>query len=101
MINILLIKFILLVISVFTGYFGGYLLTEKYPLSKYDVFKFKAFECRPCLSFHIAWVTSTAISLQMCDLVMLVMGVIFALFLWWGLKVDQDEKTITIDENDL
>lgn len=94
----LAIKFILLVFSVFLGYFLGYLLTEKYPMSRYDVFKFTAFECRQCLSFHIAWVTSTLISLILEDWLMMGLGIIFALILYLGLRIDQERKTIIIDD---
>ena len=42
----LTIKFVLLVLAVDLGYFLGYLFTEtKFRLAKYDIFKFKAFEC--------------------------------------------------------
>lgn len=95
------IKFILLVLSVLIGYFLGYLLTEtKLRLAKYKVFQMKVWECRPCLSFHIAWVTSTFISLLLGDLVMLLFGILFALGLWAGLKLDEKERTITLNEYD-
>ena len=94
----LAIKFILLVISVFIGYTLGYLLTEKYTLSNWSLFNFEAFKCRQCLSFHIAWVTSTLISLLFEDWVMLVIGVAFAFMLFLGLKIDQKRKTIRIED---
>ena len=95
----LLIKFILLLISMMTGYFLGYLFTEtKYYLAKYPVFRFKAFECRKCLSFHIAWITSTAISLLFADWVMVLVGFILAFSLFFALLMDEKEKTITIEE---
>lgn len=90
-------KFVLLVISVFIGYFLGYFLTEtKYRLARYEVFQFKMFECRKCLSTHIAWVTSTFISLLFNDWLMLIVGLIFAGFLFLGLYLDEKEKTITL-----
>lgn len=90
-------KFVLLVVSVIIGYVFGYVFTmTKYDLAKYDLFKFKAFECRPCLSFHIAWVTSTFISLLFNDWIMLIIGVIFALIMWFGLIIDEKQKTIKI-----
>ena len=95
--NMLAIKFILLVLSVFTGYSLGYIFTEtKYRLAHFDFFKFEAFECRQCLSFHIAWVTSTFISLLFVDWYMLIIGVFFAFMLYIGLRIDQKNKTIKI-----
>jgi len=96
----LAIKFILLVISVFIGYTLGYLFTEKYTLSNWSLFNFEAFKCRQCLSFHIAWVTSTLISLLFEDWIMLVIGVAFAFMLFLGLKIDQKRKTIRIEDLD-
>ena len=95
----LAIKFLLLLVSVFAGYFLGYFFTEtKYRLSRYDVFKMTVWECRQCLSFHIAWVTSTFISLLFDDWIMLIVGVVFAFALFAGLKIDQKIKTIKIEE---
>lgn len=95
--NILVIKFALLLSSALIGYFLGYFLTEtKYRLSRYRIFQFKAFECRPCLSFHLAWITSTFVALSFADWIMLIIGVIFAFALFAGLKIDQKEKTISI-----
>ena len=93
----LAIKFLLLVASVLIGYVLGYVFTEtKYDLAKYRLFQFKAFECRKCLSFHIAWVTSTVLSLLFEDWIMLIIGVIFAFILFVGLKIDEKQKTIKI-----
>jgi hypothetical protein len=94
----IVIKFILLLISVFTGYFLGYLFTEKYQISKYKVFDFKAFKCRKCLSTHIAWVTSTIFSLMFADWVMLFFGLVFAAALFLGLKIDEKEKTVSVSD---
>ena len=95
----ILVKFLLLLLSVFIGYFLGYFLTEtKYRLAKYDVFKMIVWECRPCLSFHIAWVTSTIISLAFGDWIMLAIGITFAFALFFGLKIDQKNKTVNLDE---
>ena len=95
----LAIKFLLLLASVLTGYFLGYLLTEtKYRLARYDVFKMKVWECRKCLSTHIAWVTSTFISLLFVDFCMLIIGLIFAGALFTGLYIDERQRTITLDE---
>ena len=89
----------MLVVSVLLGYFLGYFFTEtKYSLSQFDVFKFKGFECRPCLSFHIAWVTSTAFSLIFPDIYMLIIGIVFAFLLHIGLKIDQKNKTVKVDD---
>lgn len=94
----LAIKFILLVISVLIGYTLGYVFTEtKLRLSKWKLFQFEAFQCRQCLSFHIAWVTSTIISLLFNDWMMLLVGIGFALMLFIGLKIDQKRKTININ----
>lgn len=92
------VKFLILVLSVFTGYGLGYLFTEtKFNLSKWKLFQFEAFECRPCLSFHIAWVTSTFFALLFMDFKMLLVGVVFAFVLWIGLKIDQKHKTESIN----
>lgn len=97
----LAIKFLLLILSVLTGYFLGYIFTEtKYRLSKWEVFQFKMFECRKCLSTHIAWVTSTFISLLFNDWLMLIIGLIFAGFLFLGLYLDQKEKTVSLEDYD-
>ena len=95
---IAVIKFILLLISVFTGYFLGYLFTEKYQISKYPVFDFEGFRCRKCLSTHIAWVTSTIFALLFGDWAMLVLGFIFAGALFLGLKIDEKEKTVKLED---
>lgn len=96
---ILVIKFALLLLSALTGYFLGYFLTEtKYRLSKYRIFQFKAFECRPCFSFHLAWITSTFVALSFADWIMLIIGVVFAFALFAGLKIDQKEKTESVFE---
>lgn len=92
----LAVKFILLVLSVFIGYTLGYVFTEtKLRLAKWKLFQFEGFQCRPCLSFHIAWVTSTIISLLFGDWMMLLVGIGFAFMLWVGLKIDQKRKTIS------
>ena len=93
----LAVKFSLLILSVLIGYFLGYFLTEtKYRLARYDVFKMTVWECRKCLSTHIAWVTSTFISLLFNDWLMLIIGLIFAGFLFLGLYLDERQKTITL-----
>ena len=97
----LAIKFLLLLFSVFLGYFLGYFLTEtKYRLARYDVFKMAVWECRKCLSTHIAWVTSTFISLLFEDLYMLIIGLIFAGALFTGLYIDERQRTISLDDFD-
>ena len=97
----LTIKFILLLVSVFIGYFLGYMFTEVFEFAnKYKILDFEAFKCRRCLSFHISWVTSTIISLLFEDFWMLLIGIIFAFALFFGLKIDQKRKTINIEEWD-
>ena len=97
----LAIKFLLLLFSVFTGYFLGYIFTEtKYRLARYDVFKFQAFECRKCLSTHIAWVTSTLFATIFEDWLVFIIGLIFAAALFTGLYIDEKNKTITLEEMD-
>jgi hypothetical protein len=89
------IKFILLVICVLIAYVLGYVFTEtKYDLQKYPIFDFEAFKCRQCLSFHISWVLSTFISLLFNDWIMVIVGIIFALFLFIGLKIDENKRMI-------
>lgn len=97
----LAIKFIILVLCVFLGYFGGYLFTEVWNIGKYKVFDFKAFQCRPCLSFHISWVSSTFMALLLTDAVMIPIGIAFAFALWVGLKIDQKNKTVKLEDYDL
>lgn len=98
----LVFKFILLLLSVFSGYILGFLLTEtKFTLSRYRIFQFKAFECRPCLSFHIAWVISTIIGLYFENYLMIGIGILFAFALFIGLKQDQKHKTITLEDLDI
>ena len=94
-------KFILLVFSVLFGYALGYVLTEtKYRLARYPLFQFQAFECRKCLSTHIAWVTSTFISLLFGDWLMLIVGLVFASALFTGLYIDERNRTIKIEDFD-
>lgn len=94
----LAIKFTLLILSILIGYFLGYFFTEtKYRLGQYRVFQFKAFECRKCLSFHIAWVTATFISLLFNDLIMVAFGIAMAFMLFAGLYLDEKEKTISLE----
>ena len=95
------IKFLLLVFSVLFGYTMGYIFTEtKYRLSRYPLFQFQGFECRKCLSTHIAWVTSTFISLLFGDWIMLIIGLVFAGFLFLGLYIDQKNNTVRIEDFD-
>lgn len=93
----LAVKFILLVLSVFIGYLGGYLFAEKWNIGRFKIFDFEGFKCRQCLSFHIAWVTSTIISLLFNDWMMLLIGIGFALMLFIGLKIDQKRRTVDIN----
>lgn len=90
----LVVKFLLLLLSTLLGYFGGYFFTEVLDIDRYKVFQFKAFQCRPCLSFHISWVISTIFALAFLDWDMAIVGVGFALMLWIGLKIDQRNKTV-------
>lgn len=95
----LVIKFICLVLSMFIGYTLGWYFTEKNRLAdKHPLFQFTAFECKSCLSFHIAWVTSTIISLAFGDWIMLAIGIIMALIMWLGIKTDEKNKTVNLDE---
>ena len=89
------VKFIILVLCVLIAYTLGYIFTEtRYDLQKYPLFDFEAFKCRKCLSFHISWVLSTFTSLLFNDWIMLVVGIIFALFLFIGLKIDENKRMI-------
>ena len=97
----LAVKFLLLILSVFLGYFLGYFLTEtKYRLARYDVFKMTVWECRKCLSTHIAWVTSTFISLLFNDWIMFTIGLFFAAMLFIGLRIDEKNRTVKIEDMD-
>ena len=94
----LCIKFLILVFVIFLAYTVGYYVVDVYDLSsRHDLFKFTAFECRPCFTFHVAWVTSTAISLLFGDFMMLFIGILFALLTYIGMKKDIENKTIKID----
>lgn len=87
------IKFLILVICVLVAYTLGYIFTEtKYDLQRYPLFDFEGFKCRKCLSFHISWVLSTFISLLFGDFIMLVLGIIFAAFLFLGLHIDEKKR---------
>lgn len=91
----LAIKFIILVGLTLLAYVLGYIFTEtKLDLARWKLFQFKAFECRPCLSFHICWVLTTFVSLIYMDWIMLIVGFVFAFGLFIGLKIDQKNKTI-------
>lgn len=91
----LTVKFLLLIASVLIGYFLGYLLTEtKYRLARLRAFQMIVWECRKCLSFHIAWVTSTAISLLFGDWIMMALGIVFAFMLFAGLRIDEKNKFV-------
>lgn len=93
------IKFLSLLASVFAGYFLGYLFTEtKYRLARYDVFKMTVWECRKCLSTHIAWVTSTLFATIFEDWLVFIIGLIFAAALFTGLYLDEKNKTIKIED---
>lgn len=98
----LAIKFILLLFSVFVGYILGFIFTEDedFRLSRFRLFQFQAFECRKCLSTHIAWVTSTLISLIFEDWLMLIIGLVFAAALFTGLYIDEKNKIIDLDDYD-
>ena len=97
--ELLVIKFVALVICVLAAYVFGYLFTEKWDVpSKMPMFRFKAFECRKCLSFHTCWILTTTASLYFLDWVMLLIGVCFAALLFIGLWVDEKNKTIKIEK---
>ena len=83
---------------IFLAYTVGYYVVDVWDIStKHDLFKFTAFECRPCLTFHMAWVTSTDISLLFGALMMLFIGRLLALLTYIGMKKDVENKTIKID----
>ena len=93
----LAIKFIILIGLVLLAYVLGYIFTEtKLDLAQWRLFQFKAFECRPCLSFHICWVLTTFVSLIYMDWIMLIVGISFAFVLFIGLKIDQKNKTLNL-----
>lgn len=94
----LTVKFLLLIISTLVGYTLGFIFTEdeKFRLGKYRLFHFQAFECRPCLSFHITWVLTTLCSTLFEDWIMLSIGIVFAFILHIGLKIHQRNNTIKL-----
>lgn len=92
--DIMALKFLILSACCALGYFGGWFLTEKWPLSSLGgPFRFTAFECRSCLSFHLAWWPAVLVSLAMGDIVMALIGVAMALMVHWGIRIDEREKT--------
>lgn len=89
----LTLKFILLILSMLVGYTLGYVFTEtKYDLQKYPLFRFKAFACRPCLTFHICWVTATAVSLAFESWEMVAIGIAMSFGVFAGLKIDEKQR---------
>ena len=92
---ILLFKFLTLVGAVLVSYTLGWFFTSKFDLaSKSSLFQFKAFECRPCLTFHFNWVISTCLAIVFGDWIMFAIGILFSFILWAGLLIDEKEKTI-------
>lgn len=88
------VKFLILTATAIIGYVGGYYLTEVKPISKLGrLFQFHAFQCRPCLSYHITWYIGVAAALYLADWWMAFFAILFALFLYVGLEIDQEEKT--------
>ena len=86
---------------IFLAYTVGYYVVDVWDIStKHDLFKFTAFECRPCFTFHVAWVTSTAISLLFGAFVMLFIGILFALMTYLGLPKDVENTTTKIEDLD-
>ena len=93
----LLLKFWLLMLCGILGYTFGWFFTEEYRLAdKHPLFRFKGFECRACLSFHITWVLAVSAALCFSDWIMLMVGVFFAFMIHIGLRLDEKEKTIKI-----
>lgn len=89
------IGFLSLVMATLLSYTFGFILTEtRYTLARYRLFQFKAFMCRPCLSFHICWVLNTALSLFMDSGIMLAVGMVFSAFLYIGLKIDEKGRFV-------
>ena len=98
----LAIKFLILISCVLLGYSLGYIWTEtdKALINYGKFFDFQAFKCRKCLSTHIAWVTSTFFSLLFGDWIMFGVGIAFAFALFVGLRIDERNKTIKIEDYD-
>lgn len=96
----LAIKFTVLVMMILIAYSLGYVLTEVKPLSRYGLFRFTAFQCRPCLSFHIAWVSETFFSLLFDDWTMAMVGWAFSVMLYLGLRKDENNKVIKLEDYD-
>lgn len=87
------VKFILLIFAVLMGYVLGYVFTEtKYDLQRWKVFDFKAFKCRPCLTFHISWVLSVFISCFFNDWFMMMVGIGFSFGMFILLKIDEQQR---------
>ena len=87
------IKFIILVVCILIGYILGYILTEtKYDLQRWELFDFKMFKCRPCLTFHINWVLTTFFSCLFNDLIMIGFGILFSLGMFILMKIDEKER---------
>ena len=94
---ILLLKFLSVLFCALAGYTLGWFFTEKFDLaSKSSLFRFQAFECRKCLTFHCIWVLSGIMACLFVDWKVLAAGVICAALTFIGLKVDQKNKTVKL-----
>lgn len=95
---ILIIKFLLLLVGGAVGYTLGWYFTEECRLAdKHPLFRFEAFQCRQCLSFHITWVTTTIMSLAFGDWIMLGVGLFFAFMIFLGIRIDEKNRTISVE----
>lgn len=59
---------------------------------KHLVFERKPFNCRPCLSFHIFWMSTTAYAIVFQYLIFLVAGILSAFILFFTLKYIDNKK---------
>ena len=90
-----IIEFTVIIMCLFTAYIGGWFFTEtKYYLSKYPCFRFKMFECKKCLTFHIGWILVAYASLIFNSWWVFGLGLLLDCGLFYLLYKDEKERFI-------
>jgi len=81
-------------IIILSALFGGWLLTEtKYRLAdKHPLLNRKPFSCRPCLTFHFAWMLSAIAAYSIGSLAFFVVGLALAFGVWAFLEIESRSK---------
>lgn len=88
--TVIITSVICLSIAVSSLYWGAVFSLRLPELDKW--FDRKPFNCRPCLTFHLAWVSTVGASLVTGSLHVLVWGVITAILLFTFLKIIDNKK---------